>query len=139
MRRGSCIPAPKPGLGLVPAEDHDDGYFDRSINQSNGRAPYADAESLFPGGDQEVSRAPRKNPNLDGGWAWVVLVSSFFIHVIVFGILMAMGIFYSEFLDEFGRGPVATSWLIAANCSLGSLSGEHYIIPISPQTFWPGP
>ena len=64
--------------------------------------------------------------NIDGGWAWIVLSSSFAIHVIVFGTTFSMGIFFSEFLDEFERGPVATSWLIAVNCGLSAMTGEAY-------------
>lgn len=66
-----------------------------------------------------------KKRNVDRGWAWLTLLSSFLIHGIVFGSMMGMGLFYSEFLDEFQRGPVSTSWLISTNCALGALLGLY--------------
>lgn len=77
-----------------------------------------------PDDDIPVGSYAQRKRDVDGGWAWLALLASFFIHSIIFGSMLGMGLFYSEFLDEFQKGPVATSWVIATNCALGALLGE---------------
>ncbi|XP_060080767.1 monocarboxylate transporter 12-like [Ylistrum balloti] len=48
-----------------------------------------------------VHPMPVKPP--DGGWGWIVTISSFFISMIVDGVSSVFGIFYPEFLREFGE------------------------------------
>ena len=37
----------------------------------------------------------------DGGWGWMVVFSSFLIHIIADGIVYSFGIFFVEFIDFF--------------------------------------
>ena len=37
----------------------------------------------------------------DGGWGWMVVFSSFLIHIIADGIVYSFGIFFVEFIDYF--------------------------------------
>ena len=37
----------------------------------------------------------------DGGWGWMVVLSSFLIHIIADGIVYSFGIFFVEFVDYF--------------------------------------
>ena len=37
----------------------------------------------------------------DGGWGWMVVFSSFMIHIIADGIVYSFGIFFVEFVDYF--------------------------------------
>ena len=37
----------------------------------------------------------------DGGWGWMVVFSSFLIHIIADGIVYSFGIFFVEFVDYF--------------------------------------
>lgn len=45
----------------------------------------------------------------DGGWGWVITLSSFVIGVIVDGIAFTFGIFFKEFQDYFGANKSTTS------------------------------
>ena len=43
----------------------------------------------------------RQKTKQDHGYAYVILVTSFFGHFIVYGISYSMGVFYNEFRDAF--------------------------------------
>ena len=45
----------------------------------------------------------------DGGWGWVITLSSFVIGMIVDGIAFTFGIFFSEFQNYFGANKSTTS------------------------------
>lgn len=47
----------------------------------------------------------------DGGWGWVVVFSSFMIHVIADGVTYTFGIFYTEFLKYFNDSKGTTAWV----------------------------
>ncbi|XP_077554117.1 monocarboxylate transporter 14-like isoform X1 [Haemaphysalis longicornis] len=47
----------------------------------------------------------------DGGWGWVVVFSSFMIHVIADGVTYTFGIFYLEFLKHFQESKGKTAWI----------------------------
>lgn len=47
----------------------------------------------------------------DGGWGWMVVLSSFLIHVIADGIVYSFGVFFVEFLDYFKGGKGETAWV----------------------------
>ncbi|ERL84402.1 monocarboxylate transporter 14 [Dendroctonus ponderosae] len=47
----------------------------------------------------------------DGGWGWLVVMSSFFINLVSDGITCCFGLLYIEFLEEFGASKSATSWI----------------------------
>ncbi|XP_041373564.1 uncharacterized protein LOC121386626 [Gigantopelta aegis] len=47
----------------------------------------------------------------DGGWGWMIVFSSFVIHVIADGIVYSFGVFFVEFLDYFGGGKGETAWV----------------------------
>lgn len=57
----------------------------------------------------------------DGGWGWIVLFASFLSSVIVDGVCFSFGIFYLEFLDEFGENKSKTAWI-------GSVLNGMYMI-----------
>ncbi|XP_070172884.1 monocarboxylate transporter 5-like [Littorina saxatilis] len=50
-------------------------------------------------------------PPPDGGWGWVVVFSSFLIHVIADGIVYSFGVFLMVFVDHFKSGRGETSWV----------------------------
>lgn len=47
----------------------------------------------------------------DGGWGWVVVLSSFAISMLVDGVCFSFGIFFDEFRHEFGGTKAETSWI----------------------------
>lgn len=47
----------------------------------------------------------------DGGWGWLVVMSSFFINLVSDGITCCFGLLYIQFLEEFGASKSATSWI----------------------------
>lgn len=47
----------------------------------------------------------------DGGWGWMVVFSSFLIHVIADGVVYSFGVFLMEFVDYFNSGRAAASWI----------------------------
>ena len=57
----------------------------------------ADGAELEEDDDDEVRVVPP-----DGGWGWMVVFSSFLIHIIADGIVYSFGIFFVEFVDYFG-------------------------------------
>ncbi|XP_066288597.1 monocarboxylate transporter 12-like isoform X2 [Branchiostoma lanceolatum] len=54
---------------------------------------------------QFVDKAP------DGGWGWVVVAGTFFIHVVVIASLVSFGVFYAEFREVFKEGAGTTSFI----------------------------
>ena len=62
---------------------------------------------------QMTKHRPRRiiPPPPDGGWGWMIVLSSFIIHVIADGIVYSFGVFFVEFLDYFGGGKGETAWV----------------------------
>ncbi|XP_013393838.1 monocarboxylate transporter 12 [Lingula anatina] len=60
--------------------------------------------------DAEVDRDDLIIPP-DGGWGWVVVFSSFLIHILADGIVYSFGIFYVEFLEDFKGSKGETAWV----------------------------
>jgi len=58
----------------------------------------------------------------DGGWGWMVVLSSFLIHIIADGIVYSFGIFFVEFVDYFNSTHGETAWIasILVGLTLGS-------------------
>ncbi|KAL1453127.1 hypothetical protein WDU94_007299 [Cyamophila willieti] len=47
----------------------------------------------------------------DGGWGWVVVISSLVISMVADGISFSFGLLYMEFLIHFGESKAKTSWI----------------------------
>ncbi|XP_035694194.1 monocarboxylate transporter 13-like [Branchiostoma floridae] len=47
----------------------------------------------------------------DGGWGWMVVVGTFFIHVVVVGSAKSFGVFYAEFREIFQESAGITSFI----------------------------
>ncbi|XP_014354972.2 uncharacterized protein LOC106708027 [Papilio machaon] len=59
----------------------------------------------------------------DGGWGWVVVMSSFVISMIADGISFSFGLLYIEFLDEFKTSKSMTAWIGSLFIAVPLLSG----------------
>lgn len=51
-----------------------------------------------------------RSRDVDGGWAWVVLISSFLLHVMTYGLAWSTGVYNVIFLEEFGQPKSVTAW-----------------------------
>lgn len=86
-----------------------------------------DAESIISSHDSEFGddldeiEAKPKIP--DGGWGWMVVLSSLVICMIADGISMSFGLLYSEFLNHFGASKSATSWIGSLFMAVPLLAG----------------
>ena len=69
----------------------------------------AHRDSVNPAGDGDQSHP--SPPDVDRGWAWVILASLFLWNFLMTGTVKLIGILYVEFLELFQAGTVTTSWL----------------------------
>jgi MFS transporter, MCT family, solute carrier family 16 (monocarboxylic acid transporters), member 14 len=69
--------------------------------------------------DENVNKVPIP----DGGWGWVVVMSSFVISMIADGISFSFGLLYIEFLDEFEASKSTTAWIGSLFIAVPLLSG----------------
>ncbi|GFT63000.1 monocarboxylate transporter 14 [Nephila pilipes] len=60
-----------------------------------------------------VKVAPLPDPNIDGGWAWVIVFSTFTMHVICDGIMFSFGVFYVHLADYFQTSGGITSLVMS--------------------------
>ena len=58
------------------------------------------------------------------GYAWVILVSSFILRVIIFGQLFSTGVLYVHWLDEFKKTRGQTAWIGSIASGTTLLMGE---------------
>nr|XP_045614996.1 monocarboxylate transporter 9-like isoform X1 [Procambarus clarkii]XP_045614997.1 monocarboxylate transporter 9-like isoform X1 [Procambarus clarkii]XP_045614998.1 monocarboxylate transporter 9-like isoform X1 [Procambarus clarkii] len=69
---------------------------------------------------------PLHHPDIDGGWAWVVLLAMFCVFSINSGLLCTTGMYFVQMLTEFGKSRSYTAWM-------GSLVNAFFMLggPIS--------
>lgn len=60
----------------------------------------------------------------DGGWGWVVVFSSFLIHVIADGVVYSFGVFLIVFVEYFHSGRGETAWIGALQPAVTFTVGE---------------
>ncbi|KAE8604768.1 hypothetical protein XENTR_v10014821 [Xenopus tropicalis] len=63
------------------------------------------------------------NPNIDRGWAWMVVLSSFLVHLLVMGSQMALGILNLEWLEEFKQSRGLTAWISSLSMGITLIVG----------------
>ena len=61
----------------------------------------------------------------DGGWGWMVVVSTFMVHVIVCGIPNSFGIFLIAFIDQFDAGRGNAGWISSLMAGMMLCSGTN--------------
>ncbi|XP_069583963.1 monocarboxylate transporter 14 [Ranitomeya imitator] len=66
---------------------------------------------------------PKLDPNVDGGWAWMVVLSSFLVHLLVMGSQMALGILNMEWLEEFDQSRGLTAWVSSLTMGITLIVG----------------
>ena len=66
------------------------------------------------------------NPDIDGGWAWLVLAASFLIHIMTYGMSWSTGVYNVIFLNEFQQSKSVTAWAGAMPTAMMYASGNDY-------------
>ena len=97
------------GKGRQSAMESKDVNTSNKGGVSNDTTPLKSDSGVSETNDVEVDENYVTPP--DGGWGWMVVLSSFLIHVIADGVVYSFGVFLTEFVDYFdtGRGPA--SWV----------------------------
>ncbi|CAH2980077.1 unnamed protein product [Chilo suppressalis] len=73
--------------------------------------------------ETDISEKEMKVGIPDGGWGWVVVMSSFIISMIADGISFSFGLLYIEFLEEFQASKSTTAWIGSLFIAVPLLSG----------------
>ncbi|XP_033006240.1 monocarboxylate transporter 14 [Lacerta agilis] len=63
------------------------------------------------------------NPDVDGGWAWMIVLSSFLVHILIMGSQMALGVLNMEWLDEFSQSRGLTAWVSSLSMGITLIVG----------------
>ncbi|XP_014214192.1 uncharacterized protein LOC106643536 isoform X2 [Copidosoma floridanum] len=94
-------------------------YDDEEEGQENN-----EDEDSSDNGEAGVGRGRKKRPKIpDGGWGWVVVVSSLCISMIADGVSFSFGLLYIEFLYEFEESKATTAWIGSLFMAVPLLSG----------------
>ena len=65
-----------------------------------------------------------QHADIDGGYAWVILVAAFLCHGVGVGSSEIFGILYVEILDDYQVGKYLTSWIITLQTVFWGLTGQ---------------
>ena len=71
-----------------------------------------------------MDKENRKHRDIDGGYAWVILLAAFLCHGVGVGSREIFGILYVEILDDYKVGKYRMSWIITLQTVFWGLSGE---------------
>ncbi|XP_071608206.1 monocarboxylate transporter 14 isoform X1 [Heliangelus exortis] len=76
------------------------------------------------GDNSKVGSKPIKpNPDIDARWAWMIVLSSFIVHILVMGSQMALGILNIEWLEEFNQSRSLTAWVSSLSMGITLIVG----------------
>ncbi|NXJ60642.1 MOT14 protein, partial [Rostratula benghalensis] len=95
---------------------------------------YASREDIgYDFGDESKagSKPIKPNPNIDGGWAWMIVLSSFLVHILIMGSQMALGILNMEWLEEFNQSRGLTAWVSSLSMGITLIVGPFIGLFIS--------
>uniref|UniRef100_A0A8C0W7Y7 Major facilitator superfamily (MFS) profile domain-containing protein n=1 Tax=Castor canadensis TaxID=51338 RepID=A0A8C0W7Y7_CASCN len=81
--------------------------------------------------DPKDKKTLKSHPNIDGGWAWMMVLSSFFVHVLIMGSQMALGVLNVEWLEEFHQSRGLTAWVSSLSMGITLIVGPFIGLFIS--------
>ncbi|MBN3296708.1 MOT14 protein, partial [Amia calva] len=84
-------------------------------------------------GAGEPESEVKSYPDIDGGWAWMIVMASFITHVLIMGSHMALGVLYVEWLEEFKESRGLTAWVGSLTIGITLIVGP--IIGLFVSTF----
>ncbi|XP_006141974.1 monocarboxylate transporter 14 [Tupaia chinensis] len=73
--------------------------------------------------DPKDKKTLKPHPDIDGGWAWMMVLSSFFVHVLIMGSQMALGVLNVEWLEEFHQSRGLTAWVSSLSMGITLIVG----------------
>uniref|UniRef100_A0A667HVH5 Solute carrier family 16 member 14 n=1 Tax=Lynx canadensis TaxID=61383 RepID=A0A667HVH5_LYNCA len=73
--------------------------------------------------DPKDKKTLKPHPNIDSGWAWMVVLSSFFVHILIMGSQMALGVLNVEWLEEFHQSRGLTAWVSSLSMGITLIVG----------------
>uniref|UniRef100_A0A8C3W7B7 Monocarboxylate transporter 14 n=1 Tax=Catagonus wagneri TaxID=51154 RepID=A0A8C3W7B7_9CETA len=73
--------------------------------------------------DPKEKKTLKPHPNIDGGWAWMIVLSSFFVHILIMGSQMALGVLNVEWLEEFHQSRGLTAWVSSLSMGVTLIVG----------------
>lgn len=96
-----------------------DNFDDRYGNAATAADDDIDADSIM-----SSDSKPRPKPEIpDGGYGWIVVLSSLVVSLIADGISFSFGLLYTEFLVYFGESKSKTAWIGSIFLAVPLLSG----------------
>uniref|UniRef100_A0A8D2AGY6 Major facilitator superfamily (MFS) profile domain-containing protein n=1 Tax=Sus scrofa TaxID=9823 RepID=A0A8D2AGY6_PIG len=73
--------------------------------------------------DPKEKKTLKPHPDIDGGWAWMMVLSSFFVHILIMGSQMALGVLNVEWLEEFHQSRGLTAWVSSLSMGVTLIVG----------------
>ncbi|XP_041505473.1 monocarboxylate transporter 14 isoform X2 [Microtus oregoni] len=73
--------------------------------------------------DPKAKKILKPHPDIDGGWAWMMILSSFFVHILIMGSQMALGVLNVEWLEEFHQSRGLTAWVSSLSMGITLIVG----------------
>ena len=70
-----------------------------------------------------MDKVSSKHRDIDGGYAWVILIAAFLCHGLGAGSSEIYGILYVEILDDYKVGKYLMSWVITLQTVFRGLTG----------------
>ena len=64
----------------------------------------------------------------DSARCWIVVVSSFINHFLIYGFAYSIGVFYDEFLDVFRESKGTTAWISSLNYGFLCATGKPFCL-----------
>jgi len=87
--------------------------------------------------EEEIPTVATYHPDIDKGWAWIVLVVCFSVFMIAVGLVFTANLYFMPLLNEFGHSRSYTAWvgsLLNAFSMLGSIFSSSVIMKTSCRT-----
>ncbi|XP_016053195.1 PREDICTED: monocarboxylate transporter 14 [Miniopterus natalensis] len=73
--------------------------------------------------DPKDKKTLKPHPDIDGGWAWMMVLASFFVHILIMGSQMALGVLNVEWLEEFHQSRGLTAWVSSLSMGITLIVG----------------
>lgn len=109
----SPVPLTRPQHLMLPGRNDDRDSIDSST-----------MDVIFSQKDlNDIKKTSAKSKIPDGGWGWMVVLSSLVISMIADGVSFSFGLLYIEFLNAFGESKSKTAWIGSLFMAVPLLSG----------------